>query len=366
MNVRWRLPGAAVLALALGATDVAAQTVVVRHLDAGANVEGSVNGSTAVSGKADAVGNAKLVLNALTGTNEIGARISVDACGADRVVIVTDRDAPAVSRGCTRTQISGVFVVRRTTTLVIDTTASQPALLITQGQVPADWLRDVLPEEAIQNRRVSRGLTLFGGAGMTHDSDVVTRDCGTSTTSCQSDGLRPGSAFGFIYQVSPILGAVGSYSKYGIVNTTGTTDTSSFTSTLDADVIQVGVIAGVPYRSINVFAEGGLNRHQGTQTLFQRIDESQVTDENGNVVNIGGRTTRSYRTQGLGWYFGGGLDVWVLPRLAVYGDAQMLRLKGTQVDGGEAVLDDHVISFQVGVRFRLGRPVAGVRASRGY
>ena len=289
---RWRLPGAAVVALALGATNAVAQTVVVRHLDAGSTVEGSVNGSASVSGTADATGNARLVLNGLTGTTEISAHVAVDTCGANRVVTVTDRDVPAVGQGCSRTQISGIFVVRRTTTLVIDTAASQPALLITQGSVPSTWTRDVQPEEAVLSKRVSRGLTLFGGAGMTHDADVVTRDCGTGTTTCKSDGLRPGSVFGAIYQMSPIVGVTGWYAKHGIVNTTGTTDTATFTSTLDADVIQLGLTAGVPYHQITVYGEGGLNRHQGTQTLFEEITASQVSDGNGNVVTIGGRTTR--------------------------------------------------------------------------
>jgi hypothetical protein len=67
----------------------------------------------------------------------------------------------------------------------------------------------------------------------------------------------------------------------------------------------------------------------------------------------GGRQTYALRTQGWGWAYGGGLEVWMAPAFGLYFEAGRGALKGKAVDNVDGSLDDHVNYIVVGGRVRV-------------
>jgi hypothetical protein len=86
-----------------------------------------------------------------------------------------------------------------------------------------------------------------------------------------------------------------------------------------------------------------MNYHEATHTTFETIDVQSQTFQ--------------YKTHGWSWIFGGGMEAWLgqKQRLAIFGDAGIMRLKGNAESGGEAQIDDRLKYVSVGVKLRLGR-----------
>ena len=121
----------------------------------------------------------------------------------------------------------------------------------------------------------------------------------------------------------------------------GSGDTYSFNSELDADVVTVAGTLGVPIGPVRLFGKGGTNYHFATSTTKETINNLSQTIE--------------VKTRGWGWLFGASAEVWVAPAVALYADFGFAGLKGGAVGGGEVRLDDRLRFLVFGARVRIGR-----------
>ena len=53
--------------------------------------------------------------------------------------------------------------------------------------------------------------------------------------------------------------------------------------------------------------------------------------------------------------YGGGAEGWITNRVAIFGEFNLAKVKGTDERGGEGQIDDRLRSFMGGLRVRLGR-----------
>src|SRR5690242_3560988 len=115
---------AAALNVSLGLGTAAAQRVMVRHLPAGTAVEVTLNGAAGGNGTADASGDVTVpfTIPEKDGKSDFDANIFVDVCDKLRRVVIVEVTRPAspVAEGCERREISGLFWVRRSNTIVVD------------------------------------------------------------------------------------------------------------------------------------------------------------------------------------------------------------------------------------------------------
>ena len=126
---------AAALLVTAGSGPAAAQTLIARRAPIGSTIELVVNSTKAGSAKSDSAGDAKIPFTLPTGKTEMDARIYADACGETRRVIVADRDAAPIppETDCTRQEITGIFLIRKVTSLVISVGDPIATVLLRQG-----------------------------------------------------------------------------------------------------------------------------------------------------------------------------------------------------------------------------------------
>lgn len=357
MTRRWRpLALAAALNVIAGAGAAAAQTVFVRNAGAGAPVEVAVNGTKAGSGTADAGGDATVPfdLHAQTGKDEMDANVYVDTCDKTRRVLIVDAGrapAPAES-GCERAQISGLYWVRQVNTLVVDVGGSTPKLLLIKGHyTPPKPTAE--GEEGHTWRPSPTGMVIYGAPGMTSFRDVVTISCGT-VTDCSGKGTRVSAAAGATYWVTRYLGADFSYIKPAKVTASGSGTGYRFNSKLDAEIVTVAGAIAIPAGPVRIYGKVGWDRHHATSETVETIDDVTVTVDNVPQTFKGGSQAFVTETKGWGMLFSGGLEAWIKPSFAIYGEAESAALKGTAVGGGEGQLNDRATLVLAGVRFRIG------------
>jgi hypothetical protein len=331
----WRpLIAAAALSVTLGAGTSEAQTVMVRNAPAGEAIEVALNATNVGSGSADAQGIATLPLDLSAHGNktEIDANVFVDACDKRHRIIVVERGQPIAIQeaGCDRREVSGLFWVRRVNTLVIDVGAPNPTLMLVKGAYrtgPAHtWAG---PPE---------GLVAFGGAGLAKFSDVAVSACG-NVTPCTSDDSGLAYTVGATYWITKFLGAEASYIRPPKATVGSTTDTLTFTNSLDAHVFTLSGKIAFPAGPVRLYGNVGTNYHRATS----------VTSE-----TFGGATqTLQFKTNGWSWMWAGGGEVWLGSAFALYGEFGFARLRASSVEGS-GVIDDHLRFMLFGGRVRIG------------
>jgi hypothetical protein len=344
-----------VLTVALGAWGVgtaAAQTVVVRKIPAGTAVEVMVNTTKAGSAQADAAGDASIPLKLpeAAGAAEIDANIAVDVCGPLYRVSIVARGtpAPAPETGCERRPVSGLFLIRRVTTLVVHADSLIPSVLLIQGSY------DLAPEGPARTwRDAPVGLVLFGGAGRTTYSNAVDRACG-NVSPCSGSGEWGALTGGADYWVLPFLAATGSFLKPVQLDIAGEGANFDFNSFVDAYVLTVGGKVGLPLGPLRAYGYAGGAYHQGNFGTTQTNEDVTITVDGVEQVIPGGTQSFELQTAGWGWMYGGGLEGWITRSFALYGEIGRLGIKGDATEG-EGAVDDHVMSISLGVRFRFGR-----------
>ncbi len=337
----WRLLAiAAVLNVTLGAVMAAAQTVMVRNVPAGTKVEVLLNGAAVGSGAADADGQATVPLSTgdAIGAGGIDANVALDACGPLRRVVITDHAKTAVpsEAGCDRREISGLFWVRKINTIVFDLSGTAPSLLLIRGTYV---YKPPQPEDQPRVwRPLPTGLVLFGGAGTAKFSNAMASACGSATPCTGQDSGLGAYTFGATYWFTRFLAAEGGYLRPRDVTAKGG-DTFTFNSTQTTDVFTIAAKLGIPAGPVRLYGLAGGDYHQATTNSSETID---VATQNFAV-----------KTKGWGWILGGGGEVWVWPKIALYGEFDLARLKGPAEGGGEVKMDDHLISVVAGIRVRL-------------
>jgi outer membrane protein with beta-barrel domain len=348
MTNRWRpLALAAALNVGVCVGVAAAQTVIVRRAPAGSNVEFLLNAESMGTAVVNADGDATIVAGRSGGASksDLDANLYVDACDTVRRVIVVERShtPPPPDSGCARSQIAGLYLVKPISTLVVDVGGPIPTVLLRQGSYslapPRTWAT------------APSGLIVFGGGAFTKFQQVANVACGTAQQ-CSRDESAFGYTAGVSYWFTPFLGAEGGYLKPGKPKVNGGGTGYRFNSALDADVFTAVGKVGGPIGPVRLYGEVGADYHRATLETTETIDEQTVTVDGTTQTIRGGTQTLGLETSGWGLVFGGGLEVWLARRFALYGEGSYAAIKGNAREG-EGSIDDHVIVLAFGVRVRI-------------
>ena len=344
MKSLWRLLGlAAAVHITLGLGSAAAQRVMVRNAPPGTAVEVVLNAEQVGTGTVDASGvvTVPFALPEKDGKAELDANVFADVCDKRRRIVIVDRNrAPApVAEGCDRREISGLFWVRRANTIVIDLAPSTPTLLLINGNYTPP--KPTSPDEESESRPhapLPKGFVLFAGTGTTRLRDWAALQCGTASP-CSGDSGRLSYSFGVAYWLTRFVGVEANYLKPTQFKASGG-DTFKFDTGMDTDVWSIVGKAGVQAGVVRLYGQGGVNYHQTTL----KTKETQDT------------ATQSFEVQTEGWNptFGGGGEVWIKNKVAIYGELAVATIKGKAKGGGEAKIDDRATALTVGIRLHVG------------
>jgi opacity protein-like surface antigen len=331
---------AAALNVTAGAASAAAQTVMVRNAPPGMAVEVVLNDAVVATGTTSPLGDVSLDLK-MPEPGEMDANVYVDVCEQSRRVLVVDRNkrpAPAAV-GCDRREVSGIFLVRRVNTLVVDVASTQPTMLLVKGSYTPPKPTVEGEEPVTERRQAPNGLSLFGGAGLGKFRDQFLIACGNAV-GCDGHDGGIGYSFGATFWFTRWLGAEGSYLKPRSVTAHGG-DTFAFDSTFDVDLFTVAAKVAIPAGPARIYGLVGGNFHQSTLNSTETIDNA----------------TQAFaqKTHGWGYLFGGGTEIWVTPKVALYGELSLAQVKGKAEDKGEGLIDDRLRFLGFGVKVRLSR-----------
>jgi hypothetical protein len=317
-----------------------------------------LNGAVAATGTSNGEGIATLAAGAgrLDAGQSNDALVWVDTCGTMSYrVLVMGRavQPPAAEAGCRRNQVPGLFLLQSNTSIVVDVSASSPALRIRQGEVPDAWLRP--PVQDAGGPRVSiapSGLILSGGVGRASFGEFSTQACG-DVTGCNVSDSSLSYTGSVSYWFSQYVGAEASYFRPGPVTADGSGTRYRFDSELDGGLFSFVGKGAVPIGRVRLYGMGGADYHRATFTTSQTIDAATVTID-GVAQSIPGGTPRyQWRTEGWGLVVGGGGEVWLNGSFGLYGEFSRLGLEGDDVGGSEAAADDVITSIVVGARVRI-------------
>ena len=353
----WRvLTAVAVLHATIGLGAAAAQSVVARHVPAGEQVEVMLNGKNVGSAVADAAGNATIKFNMrdATGKTELDANIYVDRCDTTHRVWIVEIGGALPSEGtCNLRTVSGLYWVRPVSTIVVnDVTAAVPSVLLLKGSYtppePGEEKASAAPRE------FPAGLVLFGGAGFAQTTDVTAPQCG-DLTDCSGDEGGIGFSGGVEYRFNRVLSAEVTYLKPPAATVSGGASTFRFTSEQNEHVFGLAGKVGVPIGLAKLYGRGGTIYNQAKIETTQTQDPRTVTVDDVEQTIPGGTQTFVVKTDGWGWLFGGGIEVWFRPSFAIYGEVDYSSLTGDDVDGGEAKIKNRVGSAIGGLRVLIGK-----------
>ncbi len=94
-----------------------------------------------------------------------------------------------------------------------------------------------------------------------------------------------------------------------------------------------------PLGPVRLYAQGGGNWHEGTSSTVQTLGTES--------------TSFNLDVEGWGWTFGGGLEAWIAPRFALYGEANIAELKGDDRNNTTASFENRMRSYLFGARFKI-------------
>lgn len=339
-----------VLCGALGAAPASAQTVIVRHVPPGSTFELVLDAKEVGTAKANASGNATVTANSVDGQMDVN--VWLDVCDDVHRVILVRPGAPLPAGACRRTQIAGLYLLQRTTSIVIDTN-STASLLIRQGRVYDSWLTDSRSpvtrpvaglgpgssaEEPVASEPLPplTGLTLFGGAGLGSPQDFRSQACGTVGCS-ENSPLQYGGGIGWWF--NDFLGVEGRYGYLGKLTAVSAGSDPQFSTTREGGFLAVAGRAGLRKGRFRPFGRAGLSLGRATLTTTQTIGD--------------GTQTLQMRARGWAPVFGGGVEIWLSPRLGLFADGQRLGLKGKDEGDSGATMNDTLLTAQVGLAVRF-------------
>ncbi|MEO6214284.1 MAG: hypothetical protein ABIP65_11710 [Vicinamibacterales bacterium] len=334
MTRLWRTLAAAAALNMITAGAATAQTVLVRFASAGDTAEVVLNGATVASGPVGTDGVAKLtfMLPADAQSSGMDARIYVDSCDKVRRIHVVERNllVPAAQDGCNRSEITGLYLVRRESTLVVNVSGTIPTLLMVKGDFS---LKPPTPAPA-----AARGLVLYGGGGFASFADEIGIACG-NVVECGGDDAVAVFTGGASFWITKWLALDGGYLKPSQATAKGQEADFEFDSVVDASVVTGGVRVGVPFSRLRIYASGGGNFHRATTTTVETI--------------AGATQTMLVKTEGIGWQAGAGIEVWATKWFGLYAEASRIALKGEALDKSQGEFKDNLSVALLGVRIRL-------------
>lgn len=332
----------------------AAQTLVLRNVGAAASVEVVYESEVVGKGAPDPAGTAQipLTLPLAPGTTEHVLQFQVDRCQNLVRVGLADRDRliPAAPPECERQELTGLYVIRRNTSVVIDLQTATPMLLVRQGPPPPQWLRGDYTGDmpaVVQPRAV----TLSIGLTLPRLMKTFALACG-DVRPCTATDFKPAVTFGGTYWFRNSLGAEVSLIKGATLEARGTEDPLTFTHRFETDILTLAGTTGGLFGTVRVYARGGLNYHRATSTVDQTLADRQQGD-----VLIKGESERFIvNTEGWGWMFGGGFEWYLRPPFGIFAEGAFHKVKGKAVGPGETVVNERVIAITAGGRLYLPSP----------
>ena len=313
-----------------------AQTVIVRKAPQGSTVEVMVKGAVAGTASVNSGGDAVVSAN-LFGTAEkaeTDAYLFVDVCGSVRRVLIVERGEPVPPRtsDCVRHDLPGLFLVRRVSSLVFDVSTPAPTVLLRQGSYslkpPRVW------------KPAPTGLIVFGGAGLGRFRDASAIGCG-AVEGCSGDDSGTALTAGAAFWLAKWLAGEVSYMRPAKSEASATTDTFTFDSVLDAEIVNLSAKIGVPIGPTRIYGNIGTSWHRALNT---------TTQTTGTIVD-----TFDVQTEGWGWMWAAGFEAWLASSVAIYGEGGSIGLEGKPVNVPEGGIDERVNFVVGGFRIRLGR-----------
>ncbi len=346
MHRPWKAVALAAALTLSAASLAAAQTILVRNAPPGTAIDVVLNATPTGSGVADAAGVATVPgkMKETIGKAEIDANVFVDECLTRRRVVIVEIGGAiaAPEADCRRQQISGLYWVRPINTIVVNLAGTVPSLLLIKGSygIPPPGTEDANGESTARTwRQAPKGFVLSGGSGRSSFRDAQKIACGT-VSPCGGHEGGVGFSGGATLWIARFLGVEGTYVKPKAMTASGG-DTFKFDTKLDADVWTLAGLAAAPIGPVRIYGKGGMNYHQATSTTKETIGAASQSF--------------GYRTKGFGWLFGAGLEAWVTSRVALFGEANIARIKGKSDGGGAPLIDDRLRLFTGGIRVHLGR-----------
>ena len=164
---------------------------------------------------------------------------------------------------------------------------------------------------------------MFAGGGLTSFRDVVNVNCGTTQT-CSGDASPYSYSFGATYWITRYLGVEGSFLHPQKIKISGG-DGFTFNTEVNMDIWNILGKAGVQAGPVRLYGQGGMSYHQATHVTNQTIGEASQRFE--------------VQTEGWNYVFGGGAEIWVKPRVALFGELDFAQVKGKATDESELVDD---------------------------
>jgi hypothetical protein len=357
MRAPWRLlAGAAALNLIVAAA-AAAQTVVVTKAPPGSTIELIVNSTMAATVKADSTGVATIPITpeARGGKTESDAYVFVEYCDNNlrRVILIEPGMEGFPGGQCPRKEAPGGYVIRQTTTLVVNVSETAPSVLVRQGKAPASWLTDEVEKPPAPRRDFanSRGLYGFGSGGFGSVSDVALVACGGQEC---SGGTKPWVfSAGATFWYKPWLGFEGAWLKPGDIRLTGAATAYEYVTTLKTDIITMVGKVGVPLSVVRPYGFGGLTFSRSHWKTTQTIKDQSVTIDGVEVVYPGGTQTFNLFTQGWSWTAGGGMEFAVGKRGLLFTEGGFANVRGSDRQSGEGKTEQRVLYILGGIRIRI-------------
>ena len=361
MTTPWRrLALAAALFLTAGTGVAVAQTVTVRNTPAGAPVEILFDGSVLVSGKADQAGEARLpiTLQVTKGDWESDVRVYVDVCGELHRVGLVDRLslAPTPGDGCERRDVSGLYVIKAVTNLFVDVGGSRAVVYLRQGPLPKEWMTETpVDDRPLRLRRPSpTGLVVFGGGGLTTFGAGLGAECG-DVSNCTPDRRATTIVAGATAWITRWLAVEGAYVKPTTLKVSGSGSTYRFDSSFESQFITAVGKVGFSFGPFRPYGIGGANYHRSLRRTNQVTDARTITVDDVATTFPEASQTWATATDGVGWVFGGGAEVWLSSRVGLFGEITRAKMKGKGLDNTEGYIDERTSFFWGGVRVRIGR-----------
>jgi len=112
---------------------------------------------------------------------------------------------------------------------------------------------------------------------------------------------------------------------------------------------------GVPLGPIRLYGRAGFNYHTGESGTTQVTEDVTVTVDGVTTTTPGSTETVTAETDGWGWLLAGGIETWVAPAFAFYGEAGSAGIKGKAEVVEQGEIDNRVWLFTAGIRIKLGR-----------
>ena len=107
---------------------------------------------------------------------------------------------------------------------------------------------------------------------------------------------------------------------------------------------------------MRLYGRTGFNYHRGESGTTQVIDPVTITNEDGTTTTTPGSTNSvDAKTDGWGWLLTGGIEAWVAPSFAFYGEGGGAGIKGGAEVVEQGNIDNRIWLITAGVKIKIGR-----------